>query len=237
MKANSSPEVLEAVRERGALDRRGQRQRGAARPAGRIRDGQRAAGGHVDRRRLPRQRADRGARARRAAQRRLARHDRRAARRRVQGPHRPAGQPGLRSRPRPVVRHRRPLVEARRLAEGWPRRALAAAAKLPIVALHAHVGTGPQIREFDANMRKLVDFYVDAAARASPTSRRSTWAAASPIPTGPAHRRYDLAWYRPVLMEAAGGWPGGAAGRSASRSSPALSGRRAWACWSRGSRT
>src|SRR5450631_1042528 len=34
-------------------------------------------------------------------------------------------------------------------------------AKCPIVALHAHVGTGPDLREFDANMRKLVDFFVD----------------------------------------------------------------------------
>src|SRR5215813_7215426 len=36
----------------------------------------------------------------------------------------------------------------------------AAAARLPIVSLHAHVGTGPQIREFDANMRRLVDAFV-----------------------------------------------------------------------------
>src|SRR6185369_5050849 len=40
-------------------------------------------------------------------------------------------------------------------------RALAADAKLPIVALHAHIGTGPQIREFDENMRKLVSVFVD----------------------------------------------------------------------------
>src|SRR4051794_23885390 len=38
-------------------------------------------------------------------------------------------------------------------------RARAAETKLPIVALHAHVGTGPAIREFDQNMRKLVDLF------------------------------------------------------------------------------
>src|SRR5882757_7082578 len=42
-------------------------------------------------------------------------------------------------------------------------RALAADAKLPIVALHAHIGTGPQIREFDENMRKLVSLFVELA--------------------------------------------------------------------------
>src|SRR5450755_4172454 len=40
-------------------------------------------------------------------------------------------------------------------------RGRAATAKLPIVALHAHVGTGPQVREFDENMRKLVDVYAE----------------------------------------------------------------------------
>src|SRR4051812_2878684 len=39
-----------------------------------------------------------------------------------------------------------------------PARAVAAEAKLPIVPLPTHVGTGAEMREFDANMRKLVDF-------------------------------------------------------------------------------
>src|SRR5215467_5126690 len=38
-------------------------------------------------------------------------------------------------------------------------RARAADAKLPIVSLHAHLGTGPRIEEFDQNMRKLVDLF------------------------------------------------------------------------------
>ena len=50
-------------------------------------------------------------------------------------------------------------------------RARAAAAKLPIVALHAHVGTGPDVREFDDNLRALVELVGGAAAAASRTSR------------------------------------------------------------------
>src|SRR4029079_19521174 len=37
----------------------------------------------------------------------------------------------------------------------------AKAAGYPVVALHAHVGTGPQIREFDENMRRLVSLFAD----------------------------------------------------------------------------
>src|SRR4029079_659115 len=36
----------------------------------------------------------------------------------------------------------------------------AAAAKLPIVALHAHIGTGPQIEEFNENLRRLVGLLI-----------------------------------------------------------------------------
>src|SRR3954447_1796463 len=36
-------------------------------------------------------------------------------------------------------------------------RARADAAKLPIVELHAHIGTGPDVREFDDNLRRLVE--------------------------------------------------------------------------------
>src|SRR2546422_668610 len=36
-------------------------------------------------------------------------------------------------------------------------RARAAAAKLPIVGLHAHLGTGPRIDEFDDNLRRFVE--------------------------------------------------------------------------------
>ncbi len=35
---------------------------------------------------------------------------------------------------------------------------------MQIMMLHAHVGTGPEIDEFDVNMQRLVDFFVDQAA-------------------------------------------------------------------------
>src|SRR6185436_11157131 len=38
----------------------------------------------------------------------------------------------------------------------------AEAAKLPIVELHAHVGTGPDVREFDENLRRLVELIAGA---------------------------------------------------------------------------
>ena len=35
---------------------------------------------------------------------------------------------------------------------------------MPVVLLHAHVGTGPQVDEFYANMQRLTDFFADRAA-------------------------------------------------------------------------
>jgi diaminopimelate decarboxylase len=85
------------------------------------------------------------------------------------------------------------LAEARRLA---------ADAKLPIVALHAHVGTGPELREFDANMRKLVDFYA-ALLPEFPDAQAVNLGGGLPHPYRPGAKPYDLNWYRPVLVEAA----------------------------------
>jgi diaminopimelate decarboxylase len=82
-------------------------------------------------------------------------------------------------------------------------RARAAAAGLPIVALHAHVGTGPELREFDANMRKLVDFYVDILP-AFPDVTAVNLGGGIPHPYRPGKPAYDLeAWYGPVLKDAA----------------------------------
>ena len=77
----------------------------------------------------------------------------------------------------------------------------AAAAKLPIVSLHAHVGTGPQIREFDANMRRLVDAFVELLP-AFPDVQAVNLGGGIPHPYRPEAEAYDLAWYRPVLVEA-----------------------------------
>jgi diaminopimelate decarboxylase len=79
--------------------------------------------------------------------------------------------------------------------------ALAAEAKLPVVALHAHVGTGPELREFDANMRRLVDFYASLLP-SFPDVRTVNLGGGLPHPYRPGAPAYDLAWYRPVLLEA-----------------------------------
>jgi diaminopimelate decarboxylase len=81
-------------------------------------------------------------------------------------------------------------------------RARAAAAKLPIVALHAHIGTGPQIREFDQNMRKLVEVYT-ALLPDFPEVEAVNLGGGLPYPYRPGAPAYDLSWYRPVLLEAA----------------------------------
>jgi diaminopimelate decarboxylase len=80
--------------------------------------------------------------------------------------------------------------------------ASAAAAKLPITSLHAHIGTGPQVREFDENMRKLVDVYAGLLPR-FPDVEAVNLGGGIPHPYRPGAQEYDLAWYRPVLEDAA----------------------------------
>jgi diaminopimelate decarboxylase len=80
-------------------------------------------------------------------------------------------------------------------------RARAAAARYPIVALHAHVGTGPQIREFDQNMRKLVDAFVQLLP-GFPDVEAVNLGGGLPHPYKPDAEEYDLDWYRPVLTDA-----------------------------------
>jgi len=78
----------------------------------------------------------------------------------------------------------------------------AADARFSIVALHAHVGTGPQIREFDANMRKLVDTFASLLPD-FPDVEAVNLGGGIPYPYRPEAEAYDLAWYRPILTEAA----------------------------------
>jgi diaminopimelate decarboxylase len=82
--------------------------------------------------------------------------------------------------------------------------ARAAAAKLPIVALHAHVGTGPQIREFDENLRRLVELL---AARIGGLAdvEAVNLGGGIPHPYRPGAPRYDLGGFRALLVEAAAG--------------------------------
>lgn len=78
----------------------------------------------------------------------------------------------------------------------------AADAKLPIVGLHTHVGTGPELREFDANMKKLVDFYA-ALLPDFPDVQAVNLGGGLPHAYRPGAPAYDLGWYRPVLLDAA----------------------------------
>lgn len=78
----------------------------------------------------------------------------------------------------------------------------AADAKLPIVSLHAHVGTGPELREFDANMRRLVTFMEEVLPH-FPQVEAVNLGGGIPHPYRPGKPAYDLhAWYRPVLTAA-----------------------------------
>ena len=73
------------------------------------------------------------------------------------GPIGAARQPRLRTRPRAGVRHRRSELEARHVDRRGSS-AMATAAReagLPVVLLHAHVGSGPQIDELYANLQRL----------------------------------------------------------------------------------
>jgi diaminopimelate decarboxylase len=78
----------------------------------------------------------------------------------------------------------------------------AADARLPITVLHAHVGTGPELREFDANMRRLVGFY-ETLLPDFPDVTAVNLGGGIPHPYRPGRPAYDLqAWYRPILLEA-----------------------------------
>jgi diaminopimelate decarboxylase len=77
----------------------------------------------------------------------------------------------------------------------------AKAARLRIVGLHAHIGTGPAPRDFDANMRKLVDFFASVLPT-YPDVQSVNFGGGIPHPYRPQQEPYDLAWLRPVLEDA-----------------------------------
>jgi diaminopimelate decarboxylase len=81
-------------------------------------------------------------------------------------------------------------------------RARAAAAKLPIVALHAHIGTGPQIEEFNENLRRLVELLAQRLPE-FPDLDGVNLGGGIPHPYRPGAPRYDLASFRPLLVDAA----------------------------------
>jgi len=80
--------------------------------------------------------------------------------------------------------------------------ARAAAAKLPVITLHAHVGTGPDVREFEDNLRRVVEL---AAAQlgAFPDIEAVNLGGGIPHPYRPGAPVYDLGGFRKLLVEAA----------------------------------
>ncbi len=77
----------------------------------------------------------------------------------------------------------------------------AAAAGLKIVALHTHIGTGPNPREFDRNARKLVDFFAGILP-SFPDVEAVNFGGGIPHPYRPGQKPYDLDWLGPVLTDA-----------------------------------
>ncbi len=75
-------------------------------------------------------------------------------------------------------------------------------AGFPVVALHAHVGTGPQIEEFDRNMRRLVGLFADLLGR-FPDARSVNLGGGIPHAYRREGARYDLPGYRTLLLDAA----------------------------------
>jgi diaminopimelate decarboxylase len=78
---------------------------------------------------------------------------------------------------------------------------MAAEAGFPVVALHAHVGTGPQIEEFDRNMRHLGEVFEDLL-DSYPQTTSINLGGGIPHAYRPGAPAYDLANYRVILVEA-----------------------------------
>lgn len=78
----------------------------------------------------------------------------------------------------------------------------AAKAGFEIVALHAHVGTGPQIQEFNENMRRLVGVFGELLGR-FPQVRAVNLGGGIPHPYRKGAPGYELSGYRTLLLEAA----------------------------------
>ncbi len=80
-------------------------------------------------------------------------------------------------------------------------RAEAKAKGMRVVGLHAHIGTGPDPRDFDRNMRRLVDFFAPILAQ-FPDLEAVNFGGGIPHPYRPGAVAYDLAWLAPVLEDA-----------------------------------
>jgi diaminopimelate decarboxylase len=81
-------------------------------------------------------------------------------------------------------------------------RARAAAAKLPITTLHAHLGTGPRIAEFDENLRRFVGMMAPRLPE-FPDIEAINLGGGIPHPYRPGGPSYDLGAFRRTLVEVA----------------------------------
>ena len=75
-------------------------------------------------------------------------------------------------------------------------------AKLPIVEMHAHIGTGPDVREFDENLRRLVELVAGVLPQ-FPDVEAVNLGGGIPHPYRPGAPAYDLSSFRKLLVEAA----------------------------------
>jgi diaminopimelate decarboxylase len=78
---------------------------------------------------------------------------------------------------------------------------LARSAGLPVVGLHAHIGTGPQPGEFDSNMRRLTGIFADLMGL-FPDVRAVNFGGGIPHPYRPGAAPADLGSFREVLITA-----------------------------------
>jgi diaminopimelate decarboxylase len=90
----------------------------------------------------------------------------------------------------------------------WPDRlaAMRAQAKdagFPIRMLHAHVGTGPEVREFDTNAKRLIDFFV-ALIPDFPDVTAVSLGGGIPHPYRPGEAAYDVSALAGLLTRASG---------------------------------
>jgi diaminopimelate decarboxylase len=76
------------------------------------------------------------------------------------------------------------------------------AAKLPIVELHGHLGTGPDVRELDINLRRFVDLVAGALPQFRDVEAVNL-GGGIPHPYRPGAAPYDLGGFRKLLLDAA----------------------------------
>lgn len=85
--------------------------------------------------------------------------------------------------------------------EAGAARNAAAAAGFPIVLLHAHIGSGPSIEEFDENVGKLLTFFADRV-RDYPDLQAVNFGGGIPHPYRPGVPAIDLAPLGQILVDA-----------------------------------